>query len=177
MRRVSARMPIAVGGALVLLAAAAAVPTLSQQALAAPAIASWSQIEGTAWPIRRGLPLGFYIHRNGREVWVCSHGPKRGGLVFIGRIVVDRGTITGPKPVAHEKPGNPFQDAFRQQTPNVLDFKFVTGGHLDGVKFIVNEGQSISFDLRIQGQRTNRVFMGPKPVEVVGSPIICDMTR
>ncbi|MCC2671533.1 MAG: hypothetical protein K0Q72_4004 [Armatimonadetes bacterium] len=177
------RVPIpirrAVATGLLLLAAGAATVTTpaSRPAVAAPIVIPWSQIEGSAFPLRNRLPPGFYIHRRGNEVIVASHGINQTGLVFSGRVLLERGIITHPRAILHERPGNRYQDVFQQQTPNILDFRHITAGHLDGVRFFVNGGRSLDFDLRLQGRPTPRVFFGPRAAEVIGYPILCDLSR
>lgn len=163
-----------IGSLFLFLTACVALLVPGRPALADPPVVPWSQIDGAPNVLRRKLPPGFYIYRKGNEVSIVSHGVKQRGLVFLGRIMVEGGTIVNPQPIVLEQQQT---DAFKQQTPNVLDFRVVTYASVDGVKFKVKQGQRIYFDIRLEGQPTERVFFGPKPVQVVGSPIVCDMTR
>lgn len=162
---------------LLLPASALVTPYMSQPAQAAPVVIPWSKIEGSAFPVRRNLPPGFYIHRLGNEVVVTSHGIKQGGSLFSGRILVEGGVIVRPRPLLHERPNARFGDVFQQQSPNVLDFRHITAGHLDGIRFFVQGGRSVDFDLRLQGRPTSRVFFGPNAAEVIGTPIYCDLSQ
>ena len=163
-----------IGSLFFFLTVSSALATFTCPAWADPPVVPWSQISGPAFPQRQNLPPGFFIHRKGNQVVIVSHGVKERGLVFTGRIMVEGGTIVNPEPFALERQQ---KDAFKQQTPNVLDFRMLTYGKIDGVKFKVNGGQRLYIDLRLAGKPTERVFFGPKPVQVVGNPIVCDMTR
>lgn len=178
MRPFPARIVASLAGVALFLTACATVVTADRAAHAqqapAPPVVPWSQIKGNPMPIRRNLPPGFYIYRDGKELVVVSHGVKARGLVFLGRVAVEGGTIVKPRAFVLERPQG---DRFVQQTPNVLDFQVLTYAKVDGVRFAVKGGQKIWLDVRLQGQPTERVFFGDRPTQVVGNPIVIDMTQ
>jgi hypothetical protein len=48
---------------------------------------------------------------------------------------------------------------------------------MDGIRFNVSGGRSLSFALRLNGAKTERIFVGAGQVQALGDPVVFDATR
>lgn len=120
----------------------------------------WSRAAGKP-NIAPGRSVGYFIWHEGDTVYLASTSESDAGRAFAGRIQVSGGgRITGAKGIKDEK-----ADHVRTPRPNVVEFRFDTHEHLDGVKFSLRGGKYLTFALRLDGHKTEHIFLGPRAIE------------
>jgi hypothetical protein len=136
-----------------------------------PVAVPWSAAAGRP-NVRPGTAAGFWIWHEGDTVFLATTSRKKEGLPFGGTITAEGGTITNGKTIALEK-----EDGVQHPAPNQVTFHFRTHRHMDGIRFNVSGGRSLSFALRLNGAKTERIFVGAGQVQAHGDPVVFDATR
>lgn len=131
--------------------------------------ATWSSIDKTPKFNSDSRP-GYYVWREGDEVFVVANAPNRGrGRRLTGDVTVQGGKVSHVQGYRTER-----GDRFSQQGDNRVRFAFDTSDGLDGVKFHVDGGRRIvvrldGFDnLRDQfilGQQKQGIRVNPLVIE------------
>ena len=112
-------------------------------------------VDGRPWMFHQGGPAGYYIWHaaDGWHLRTTTPEPER--HVFTGTI-----TSTDNIKVVHE--WHDEAGDYVTTKGNVILFRFDTHNHVDGVDFIVGCTQSVTFDLRGEGQQwpADRIALG-----------------
>ncbi len=129
--------------------------------------ASWSEIDRRPDFNTNSRP-GFYIWRQGDDVFVVSNDPNRTRRShFTGVVTVQGGTISNPGGYRTEA-----RDRWQQVSTNRLRFNFTTDNGLDGVRFRVNGGRRVVINLEEGGTRVDRFYLGQYKVQTILDPLI-----
>lgn len=162
--------------ALVLVVSAALAATV-------PSMLPWSAAKGRP-AVKPGSTTGCFVWHDGATVTLLTTTRNPKGLRWTGRIELRGGSIVAPRGLRDEK-----RDGFRQPKPNVLEFSFDTHTNVDGVRFTLKRDPAkdpsgenapkpfLCFGVRLEGEKTQRLFYGPKPTESKLNPMIFDLTQ
>jgi len=131
----------------------------------------WSQLAGQP-TIAPGRGIGYFIFREGNVVTIMTTNLGNKGRPFQALVTSEGGTLTGARPLKLERK----QDAFKQPSPDRINFHFTTYGATDGVQFAVNGGERLRIRLNLGKLRPEDcVFLGGAPTAAVGNPVIVQM--
>lgn len=129
--------------------------------------ASWSEIDRRPDFNTNSRP-GFYVWREGDDVFVVSNDPNRTRASrFTGTVTVEGGSITNTGGFRTEG-----RDRWQQASPNRLRFNFRTDNGLDGVKFRVGGGKRVVMNLQEGGTRVDHFYLGRYKVQTTQDPLV-----
>ena len=141
---------------LLLLAGAAAALGVAAFATAAPAFAWDSIIEGKPAALEAGGLNGVYIWHDDSGLNLETTDAQDSGHLYTGTLTTD-GAFTGLEAVHLES-----DDAATIVSPTELTFHFNTFNGIDGIRFHIDGGTQIGFNLTIDGheETADGVFLG-----------------
>ena len=131
--------------------------------------AGWSEIDKTP-RFGTGSRPGYYVWRQGDEVFVVANTPNRPfGRRLSGEVVVQGGSLSNVQGYQTER-----NDRFFQQGKNHAHFAFDVSNGLDGVKFHVDGGRRIVVRLQGFNQDGDRFFLGQDKIGTTVNPLVIE---
>lgn len=131
--------------------------------------ATWSEIDKTP-KFNSDSRRGYYVWRQGDEVFVVANAPDRGRERRLsGDVTVRGGKVSSVQGYKTER-----DDRFSQQGSNHVRFSFDTSDGLDGVKFHVDGGRRIVVRLDGFDRAGDRFFLGQDKLGTNVNPLVIE---
>jgi len=141
----------------------------------------WSKAEGRPKNLVPGRSVGFFIWHEGNTVYLITTSESDKGELFTGRIrIIGKRAKISDVSGLHLENGNPSEkkgDYFEIIGDKEIKFHFNTGEKTDGIKFKIENGKFLVFNLELEKHKTHHIFIGANEIEVNKDPFAFDLLK